>query len=73
MWVVTQGKLLGTLGWKWAVSKNSWVWLDGPQQLFDWECGFYVMKFMTKYYDYMYQDNATNIKVKLPLPTDLRF
>jgi hypothetical protein len=71
MWAITQGKLLGTLGWKRTISKNSWVWLDGPQQVFDWECGFYVMKFMTKYYDYMY--NATNIKVQLPLPTPLRF
>jgi hypothetical protein len=39
------------------------MWLDGPQQLSDWESGFYVMKFMTKYYNYMYQDNAADIKV----------
>jgi hypothetical protein len=53
MWAVTQGKLLGTLEWKRIISKNSWVWLDGPQQLSNWECGFYVMKFMTKYVDYI--------------------
>jgi hypothetical protein len=44
MWVFTQGKLSGTFEWKQKVSKNSWVWLDGPKQLSDWECGFYVMK-----------------------------
>jgi hypothetical protein len=54
MWAITQGKLLGTLGWKRTLSKNIWVWLDGPQQLFDYECGFYVMKFMTKYVNHMY-------------------
>jgi hypothetical protein len=43
--------------------KKEWLWLDGPQQLFNWECGFYVMKFMTKCVDYMYQDNAPNINV----------
>ncbi len=72
-WVVTQGKLSRTLEWKQSISKNSWVWLDGPQQLFDWECGFYVMKFMTKYVDYMYQNNAPNIKVQLPLPNPQKF
>jgi len=72
-WVVTQGKLSGTLEWKQSISKNSWVWLDGPQQLFDWECGFYVMKFMTKYVNYMYQNKALNIKVQLPLPNPQKF
>jgi hypothetical protein len=67
-WVVTQGKLSRMLEWKQTISNNSWMWLDGPQQLFNWECGFYVMKFMTKYADYMYQNNALNIKVQLPLP-----
>jgi hypothetical protein len=33
IWVVTQGKLSKTLEWKRAISKNSWVWLDGPQEL----------------------------------------
>jgi hypothetical protein len=28
------------------------------------------MKFMTKYVDYMYQDNAPDIKVQLSLPTN---
>jgi hypothetical protein len=30
MWVATHDKLLGTLEWKRAVSKNIWVRLDGP-------------------------------------------
>ncbi len=73
MWAITQGKLLGTLEWKQVVSENSWVWLDGSQQVSDWECGFYVLKFMTKYVDYMYQDNAPNIKVQLPLANPQKF
>jgi hypothetical protein len=48
-----QGKLLMTLEYKRTSSMKSWVWLDGPHQLLDWECGFYVMKLMTKYYDGM--------------------
>jgi hypothetical protein len=35
MWTIAQGKLLGTFEWKRIVSKNGWVLLDGPQQLFD--------------------------------------
>jgi hypothetical protein len=35
MWVVTQGKLLKTLEWKWVVLENNLVWLDGSQQLSD--------------------------------------
>jgi hypothetical protein len=63
MWVVTQGKLLRTREFKQTKSKNNWVWLNGPQQLYDWECGFYVMKFTTKYVNYMYRNNAPDIKV----------
>jgi hypothetical protein len=73
MWVATQGKLSRTLKWKQAISKNSWVWFDGPQQLFKWDCGFYIMKFMTKYVDYMYRNNIANIKVQLPLPNPQKF
>jgi hypothetical protein len=40
MWAVTQGKLLGTLEWKQTISKNSWVWFDGPQQLLIRNVGF---------------------------------
>jgi hypothetical protein len=67
MWAVIQGKLLRTLEWKQAISKNSWVWLDRPQQLLNWECGFYVMKFMSKYVDYMYPNDVVDIKVQLTL------
>ncbi len=73
MWVVTRGKFSITFEWKQKISKNSWVRVDGPQQLFDLECGFYVMKFMTKYYNYMYWNNVAKIKVQLPLPTPLSF
>jgi hypothetical protein len=73
MWVVIEGKLSRTFEWKQKISKNNWEWLDGPHQLYNWECGFYVMKFMTKYYNYMYWNNAIKIKVQLPLPTPLSF
>jgi len=63
MWAIALGKLSRTLEWKRVVSKNNWVWLDGPQQPFNWECGFYVVKFMTEYVSNMYQKNAPNIKV----------
>jgi hypothetical protein len=40
VWVVTRGKLLRTLEWKQTLSNNSWVWLDGPQQLLIRNVGF---------------------------------
>ncbi len=39
------------------------MWLDGPQQQSNWECGFYVMKSIQKFYDYMVEDLESSIKV----------
>jgi len=35
--------------------------------------GVYVIKFMTKYVDYMYPNNAHDVKVQLPLPNPKKF
>jgi Ulp1 family protease len=63
IWAMTQGKLPRTNEWKQAMSKMSWTYLDGPQQVSNWECGFYVIKFMTKFYKWMTHDRSTCLQV----------
>ncbi len=63
VWVISHGDLLGTHEWKRVIFKLSWEWFYGPQQKSDWECGFYVVKFLSKYYECMVNERATHIEV----------
>jgi hypothetical protein len=67
LWVVRQGPMSQNSTWKWATTNNSWVWLNGPQQESDWECGFYVMRFKTSYCKWMFTNWSDNIQVRVCL------
>ncbi len=58
VWVAMQGKLIGIEDWMQNTTKNSWHWVHGPQQESDWECGFYVIKFIIQFYDHMNMHNV---------------
>jgi len=49
LWAIKQGLVSQNVVWKGATINNSWVWPNGPQQESNWECGFYVMIFITRY------------------------
>jgi hypothetical protein len=61
MWAITQGKLLGTLEWKRLIGCGL---MDHNNYLIR-NVGF-MSRFMTKYVDHMYWNNALDIKVQLP-------
>ncbi len=63
VWAIIKGNISKSCGWKATLSKSSWVWLDGPQQQSNWVCGFYVMKFIQKFCDYMAKDLESSIEV----------
>jgi len=63
VWAIIEGNFSGSRAWKRAISKSNWVWLDGPHQQSNWECGFYVLKFIQKFCDYMAKDMESSIEV----------
>jgi hypothetical protein len=63
LWVVEQGPMSWNTTWKWATSNNSWVWLDVPEQELNWECRFYVMRFIISYSKWKLANQSNNIQV----------
>ncbi len=55
------------------MTKNSWYWVHGPHQESDQEFGFYVIKFITQFYDCMNMHNVSPTMVCLSKLKNLSF
>jgi hypothetical protein len=58
-----QSPMSWNAAWKQAIANNYWVWPNRAQQDSNLKCEFYVMRFITNYYEWKSANQFDNIQV----------